>query len=74
MCAVVVVDPVVLSALSECARAFGVLDSRGCTVLQWVTDGSPNHSTAVRIEHPLQFVPTGTNAKEFKKLQQQVRQ
>lgn len=41
-------------------------------VLQWVADGSPTHSTAVRIDHMLQFVPKGTDPKEFKKLQQQV--
>lgn len=39
---------------------------------QWVADGSPTHSNAVRIENPLQFVPAGTNPKEFKKLQQLV--
>lgn len=42
-------------------------------LLQWVADGSPNHSTAVRIENPLQFVPVGTNAREFKRLQQQIK-
>jgi hypothetical protein len=41
-------------------------------VLQWVADGSPTHSTAVRIENSLQFVPKGTDPKEFKKLQQLV--
>lgn len=40
--------------------------------MQWVADGSPTHSSAVRIENPLQFVPAGTNPKEFKKLQQLV--
>lgn len=40
--------------------------------MQWVADGSPTHSNAVRIENPLQFVPAGTNPKEFKKLQQLV--
>lgn len=39
---------------------------------QWVADGSPTHSSGVRIENPLQFVPAGTNPKEFKKLQQLV--
>lgn len=40
--------------------------------MQWVADGSPTHSSAIRIETPLQFVPAGTNPKEFKKLQQLV--
>lgn len=39
--------------------------------VQWVADGSPTHSSAVRIQN-LQFVPPGTNPKEFKKLQQLV--
>lgn len=50
--------------------------ANGCSYFivcwQWVADGSPTHSTAVRIENPLQFVPPGTNPKEFKKLQQLV--
>jgi len=41
-------------------------------VLQWVAEGSPTHSTPVKIEGTLQFVPKNTNPKEFKKLQQQV--
>lgn len=39
---------------------------------QWVAEGSPTHSTPVRIEDPLQFVPAGTTTKEFKRVQQQV--
>lgn len=42
-------------------------------ITKWVADGSPTHSTPVRIESALQFVPTGTNSKEFKKLQQQIK-
>lgn len=42
--------------------------------LQWVAEGSPTHSssTPVKIESALQFVPKGTNPKEFKQKQQQV--
>lgn len=40
---------------------------------QWVAEGSPSHSsTPVKIESALQFVPKGTNPKEFKQKQQQV--
>merc|ERR1719282_1922992 len=38
-------------------------------VYQWVADGSPSHSTPVKIETSNQFVPTGTNPKEFKRVQ-----
>jgi len=37
-----------------------------------VAEGSPTHSTPVRIEDPLQFVPAGTNPREFKRVQQLV--
>ncbi|XP_014300103.1 uncharacterized protein LOC103579393 isoform X3 [Microplitis demolitor] len=42
---------------------------------EWVSDGSPTHSssTPVRIESALQFVPKNTNPKEFKQLQQQIK-
>ncbi|XP_046594798.1 protein hu-li tai shao isoform X1 [Neodiprion lecontei] len=41
---------------------------------EWVTDGSPTHSsTPVKIESALQFVPKNTNPKEFKQLQQQIK-
>lgn len=41
--------------------------------VQWVSDGSPTHSsTPVKIDGALQFVPKNTNPKEFKQLQQQV--
>ncbi|KAJ9594350.1 hypothetical protein L9F63_014226, partial [Diploptera punctata] len=40
----------------------------------WVADGSPTHSsTPVRIESALQFVPKNTDPREFKKLQQQIK-
>jgi len=42
-------------------------------ITKWVADGSPTHSNAVRIDSALQFVPTGTTSKEFKKLQQQIK-
>ncbi|XP_065207024.1 protein hu-li tai shao isoform X3 [Planococcus citri] len=42
---------------------------------EWVADGSPSHtSTPVKIENALQFVPKNTNPKEFKKLQQQIKE
>uniref|UniRef100_A0A1A9ZI35 Uncharacterized protein n=1 Tax=Glossina pallidipes TaxID=7398 RepID=A0A1A9ZI35_GLOPL len=40
----------------------------------WVAEGSPTHSTPVRIEDPLQFVPPNTNPKEFKRVQQQIKE
>ncbi|KAK0168731.1 hypothetical protein PV327_002503 [Microctonus hyperodae] len=43
-------------------------------ITKWVSDGSPTHSsTPVRIESALQFVPKNTNPKEFKALQQQIK-
>ena len=42
------------------------------SVNQWVADGSPTHSTPVKIDNALQFVPTNTNPREFKRIQQQV--
>ncbi|XP_046743051.1 protein hu-li tai shao isoform X2 [Diprion similis] len=43
-------------------------------ITKWVTDGSPTHSsTPVKIESALQFVPKNTNPKEFKQLQQQIK-
>ena len=41
--------------------------------LQWVSDGSPSHSHATKIENNNQFVPVNTNPKEFKKVQKLVR-
>ncbi|KAJ2939481.1 hypothetical protein O0L34_g6302 [Tuta absoluta] len=41
---------------------------------EWVQDGSPAHSsTPVKID-TLQFVPKNTNPKEFKALQQQIKE
>lgn len=44
-------------------------------ITKWVADGSPNHSTGtpVKIDAALQFVPKGTNPKEFKQRQQQIK-
>ncbi|XP_054259640.1 protein hu-li tai shao isoform X4 [Macrosteles quadrilineatus] len=42
---------------------------------EWVAEGSPQHSsTPVKIESALQFVPKNTNPKEFKKLQQLIKE
>jgi hypothetical protein len=38
-------------------------------VLQWVADGSPSHSTPIKLESPNQFIPLGTSKKEFKRIQ-----
>ena len=38
-------------------------------LLQWVADGSPSHSTPVKIETSNQFVPMGSDPKEFKRVQ-----
>ncbi|XP_014254990.1 protein hu-li tai shao isoform X12 [Cimex lectularius] len=44
-------------------------------ITKWVADGSPTHtSTPVKIDAALQFVPKNTNPKEFKKLQQQIKE
>ncbi|XP_037887202.1 protein hu-li tai shao isoform X1 [Glossina fuscipes] len=43
-------------------------------ITKWVAEGSPTHSTPVRIEDPLQFVPPNTNPKEFKRVQQQIKE
>ncbi|XP_060855910.1 protein hu-li tai shao [Metopolophium dirhodum] len=43
-------------------------------ITKWVSDASPNSSTPFKIEGPLQFVPKNTNPKEFKKLQQQIKE
>lgn len=43
-------------------------------ITKWVADGSPSHSsTPVKIENAMQFVPPGTNPKEFKQRQQQIK-
>jgi len=38
-------------------------------ITKWVADGSPSHSTPVKIETSNQFVPMGSNPKEFKRVQ-----
>jgi len=38
-------------------------------ITKWVADGSPSHSTPIKIENSNQFVPVNTNPKEFKKVQ-----
>ena len=43
-----------------------------CCLEQWVADGSPTHSNAVRLEDNLMFVPKDTDPKEFKKIQKAV--
>ncbi|RZC40889.1 hu-li tai shao [Asbolus verrucosus] len=43
-------------------------------ITKWVAEGSPTHSsTPVKIDSALQFVPKGTNPKEFKLKQQQIK-
>ncbi|XP_014205020.1 uncharacterized protein LOC106636964 isoform X3 [Copidosoma floridanum] len=43
-------------------------------ITKWVSDGSPTHSsTPVKIDGALMFVPKNTNPKEFKQLQQQIK-
>ncbi|XP_067003897.1 protein hu-li tai shao isoform X2 [Anabrus simplex] len=43
-------------------------------ITKWVADGSPTHtSTPVKIDAALQFVPKNTDPREFKKLQQQIK-
>ncbi|XP_039282248.1 protein hu-li tai shao isoform X3 [Nilaparvata lugens] len=44
-------------------------------ITKWVAEGSPTHSsTPVKIDAALQFVPKNTNPKEFKRLQQQIKE
>merc|ERR1719158_2132253 len=38
-------------------------------ITKWVSEGSPSHSHATKIESNNQFVPVNTNPKEFKKVQ-----
>merc|ERR1719461_1898220 len=38
-------------------------------ITKWVADGSPSHSTPVKIETSNQFVPMGSDPKEFKRVQ-----
>jgi len=43
-------------------------------ITKWVQDGSPSHSTPVKVESPNQFVPLGTSKKEFKRVQQAMKE
>merc|ERR1712086_590631 len=45
----------------------GTTDPRKIT--KWVSEGSPSHSTPIKIESSNQFVPLNSNPKEFKKVQ-----
>jgi len=38
-------------------------------ITKWVSDGSPSHSTPIKIENNNQFVPLNTKPQEFKKVQ-----
>merc|ERR1719281_1222911 len=38
-------------------------------ITKWVADGSPSHSTPVKIETNNQFVPMGSDPKEFRRVQ-----
>merc|ERR1719427_319944 len=38
-------------------------------ITKWVSEGSPSHSTPIKIENSNQFVPLNSNPKEFKKVQ-----
>merc|ERR1711902_192456 len=38
-------------------------------ITKWVSEGSPSHSTPIKIESSNQFVPMNSNPKEFKKVQ-----
>lgn len=43
-------------------------------ITKWVAEASPTHSsTPVKIDSALQFVPPNTNPKEFKRIQQQIK-
>ncbi|XP_019880731.1 protein hu-li tai shao isoform X1 [Aethina tumida] len=44
-------------------------------ITKWVSEGSPTHSsTPVKIDSALQFVPKGTNPKEFKQKQREIKE
>ncbi|EAT36851.1 AAEL011105-PA [Aedes aegypti] len=43
-------------------------------ITKWVAEASPTHSsTPVKIDSAMQFVPPNTNPKEFKRIQQQIK-
>lgn len=62
-----------LKLVANSRNFFPSISSQSAIEKQWVVDGSPTHSTPVRIDGALQFVPLNTSSKEFKRLQQQVR-
>lgn len=43
-------------------------------ITKWVNDGSPSHSTPIKVESPNQFVPLNTNTKEFRKVQKMMKE
>ncbi|XP_065564508.1 protein hu-li tai shao-like isoform X4 [Artemia franciscana] len=43
-------------------------------ITKWVADSSPTHSTPVKVDPALQFVPVGTNPKEFKLKQKAIKE
>ncbi|RXG56972.1 Protein hu-li tai shao [Armadillidium vulgare] len=43
-------------------------------ITKWVADESPTHSTSVKFEDPLMFVPKDTDPKEFKKIQKMIKE
>ncbi|XP_023339341.1 protein hu-li tai shao isoform X1 [Eurytemora carolleeae] len=43
-------------------------------ITKWVSDGSPSHNNAIKIEKPNQFVPLNTNPREFKKVQKMMKE
>jgi len=43
-------------------------------ITKWVTEGSPSHSTPIKIENQNQFVPLNTTTKEFKKVQKAMKE
>ncbi|GIY15618.1 protein hu-li tai shao [Caerostris darwini] len=43
-------------------------------ITKWVQEGSPSHSTLVKIESPHQFIPKTGDPNEFKKKQKEIKQ
>lgn len=43
-------------------------------IVKWVADGSPTHNTAIKIENSHQFVPTATDAQEFRRKQKELKE
>ena len=61
----------------KCFVFFAISHIVHCGVFQWVKEegeeGSPKRSTPVKIDHPNQFAPQGSDPREFKQKQKQVR-